>query len=197
MTRSTALSLLALALVACARPIPDRAKAQRGTYYREFRDYRGERCISELPLTVGFDGVEPSDFFPADLPWSQALGFPVTVPAREGERPDLLVTLDVRPAEHPTWIASTHSECESGRLRQTLSVYSVGDDVETFFIVVHELGHALGVDLGCDEYGHSCAEWSVMYPRVHSLLGEWDAESPAQWVRPADAAALRRAWRRR
>lgn len=193
--------LALLVLVACTtRPVPDRATAEPGRYVRWAVDYRGEHCLSELPLAVAFDGVEPSDFFPSDAPWSQALGYPVTMAAREGERADLVVTINARPADQPTWVASTRAKCEGGRLRQVMSLYVAGDSVETYFIVMHELGHALGVQHGCDEYGHSCAEWSIMSKATHPTLLGWGSDSgdpPPQWVRPADEAALRRAWRRR
>lgn len=184
--RSLLLAAIAVGL-ACARPLPDRPR-HRQRFVRMATDWRGQRCFAELPLTIAYEGMWPADMFTADLPWTAALGFPVTAVAGSGAPPDVVVALGVRPANHPTWLASTASACEDGWLRHRIEFYGFYESDLAQLVATHELGHALGVVQDGDKNGHSPDTASVMYYAVGT-------DTP-QWVTPADAAALRRAWRR-
>jgi hypothetical protein len=76
--------------------------------------------------------------------------------------------------------------------RQRIEMFTAGDSTLEFYVLMHELGHALGVYGG---QGHSSAEWSIMYRTVSDvgLMSESGDRDP-QWVRPVDALSVRAAW---
>lgn len=185
-------AIFAMALGACVRPLPDRLTATRGKFTREVIDSEGRRCTSSLPFTVAFDGVDSAEVYAADAPWSHALGYPITTPAGPGEMPEMVITTDVRPTDHPDWIGSDERYCDGGVYRHRITLYVAGDAVQDVFILMHEIGHALGVE-------HSLADASIMHATITPALmsgrvGPDSEAPPAQWVRVRDVNVVRALW---
>lgn len=192
-------ALLALLMCCCVRPP---ATPQPGQLEHDATDNGGLTCRTSLPLAVSTD-VPNAGYveltLEASRPWASALGYVVARPAGEDEMATLLVTNEPPPKDHPHRWASTASYCFGGRMVRVIEMYQPGDEAQDYYVLMHELGHALGVDQDGDEYGHSSDPASIMYPNVASVADDEsgpDAESKPfpQWVRPRDGAAIRRAW---
>lgn len=198
------LAMVAAVLASCVAPHVDYAQVPR---VQLTRDVGG--CVASLPLVARAEFTDDlSTVLDAAHPWSDAAGRTVVVPALEGELPNLTISVlpcpdALREGASCAHLAETTGRCEAGAWRVEIQVFVVDTGLE--FTLMHELGHALGVDLGCDKFGHSCAPWSIMFHQLdgrNALMSFPDDEAGPdaplpgiyQWVRPADAAALRRAW---
>lgn len=208
---SAAIALLCLALAtSCSHPLPDLGKVPRGQFSRTVSD--GTRtCQAWLPLIIQSEiGQEYVALaLQAAQPWVDSVSFAVAVPALEGEQPTVLLTIDTCPPNFVTAtapyckrLAQTSGSCDGNVYRQTVQLFVVGDSIQVFYTLMHELGHLLGVDDGADAVGHSADEKSIMFhaievPELMSGDAGPDAKmtlEPVQWVRPADSAALRKTW---
>jgi hypothetical protein len=207
LTACVAIAFAAL-LLSCSRPVPDLGKVPRGQISRVVR-YGDVECRAWLPLIVKSEVGQ--DYLAAALqaaqPWADAVGFAIAVPALDGEAPTASIEVDACPAEYAhgltcARLAQTNGACANGVYKQTIQVFVTGDEAQLFYVLMHELGHVLGVNLGADDSGHSADEASIMFHAVNApSLMEGPAgpeanfgDSPAQWVRDADVASLRRIW---
>lgn len=147
-------------------------------------------CTSELPLILAPTPLARQTF-EALQPWRDALGFDPVVLAHEGEAPTLIVRSQVRPPEYPDRLGQVErAVCRDGVLVQTISLFVDGDGAVVYYTLMHEIGHALGANLGADEHGHSPNRGSIMFPTLSAA----SSRGPAQWVTADDVAAVRRAW---
>jgi hypothetical protein len=197
----------------CAHPLPDLGKIPRGQYSRTVTDIHNVTCQDWLPLVARVElGQEAlTEVLRAAQPWADELGFALVVPAKDGEEATLTVSVEACPDE---WrkpaapfcgrLAQEYKVCEGGVARHRIELFIVGDAVQDFYTLMHELGHALGADGTGDKFGHSADRSSIMYPEIsaeNSLMGGdagADAKmsiGPVQWVRFDDVAAVRRSWR--
>jgi hypothetical protein len=198
------LAMVAAVLAACAASQVDYSKVPRAQLTRA-----ESGCTASFPLVARAEFADDLQaLLRASGPWSSAADRVTVVPAVEGESDNLRVTILpcpdalVRKDGSCAHLAETWGACEAGAWRQEIRLYVVDEDLN--LTLMHELGHALGVDLGCDKWGHSCAPWSIMFHTIddrNALMSFSDSagpdaemHGPYQWVRPADAAALRRAW---
>lgn len=183
---------LAVTVLACApRPPVEEPDAGRPARVAVAND--GRRCVARLPMTLRspFGPQYAAILKRAARPWVAALHEGVVVDAGAGYA-TLTVTFAACPIRFVRadsscvrW-ADTASWCVGGDLVQTIHVFAPASTEETELIFAHELGHALGVDSGGDEYGHSPDPRSVMYPTLSDKID--------QTVTEFDAAAVRRAW---
>lgn len=196
------LAMVGAVLAGCAaRPI-DYTKVPRGALTRDMNG-----CTANLPLVARAEFADDLEAtLVAAAPWSDAAGLVVVVPAIGDEDADLTVIITACPDDQLRsdgsckHLAETSGRCVGGKWRSEISLFKVDD--ATPYTLMHELGHALGVNLGCDKYGHSCAPASIMFHQLsdrNALMSfpETGADAPIgpyQWVRPADEAALRRVW---
>ncbi len=185
----------------CAHPSADLGKVPRGQFSRTMH-VGGQTCRAWIPLIVrseigqGYLAVA----LQAAQPWSESIKFAVAVPALEDEQATVELVVDTCPAEYviPTVpyckrYAQTSGRCDGGVYRQTVQLFVIGDAVQVFMTLMHELGHLLGVD-GGEASGHSPDTASIMFYQIDPPAPAAKRAAPGQWVRDADAAALRKTW---
>lgn len=202
-----ALLFVAVALGSCARPLPDLSKVPRGRVTRTV-DVAGVACKAYLPLVIRAEFAQDylGTVLAAAQPWAEATGLAVAVPALPDELASVDIVLEPCPskfvrneAPYCARYAETARECRAGELHQEIRLF-VPDGATDFYVFMHELGHALGAWGG---NAHNSAEWSIMAPTIRApRLMDGPAgpdvsakpEATPQWVRPEDAASVRRAW---
>ena len=180
-------------VTSCGYPRPDLDKVPRGQISRVV-SVEGQTCRAWIPLIVRAElGQEYlAAALAAAQPWADALRFAVAVPALEGEDATVTVSLDACPPEYVTKtapycarLAQTHQYCDGGVYRQDIQIFVPGDSAALYLVLMHELGHALGVNSGADAFGHSPDARSIMF---HEL------SDSGLTVRPADVASVRKVW---
>lgn len=201
-----ALLFCAAVLGSCARPLPDLSKVQRGWLTRTVT-VGGEPCMASLPIVIRADFAEEylATALAAAQPWAEAVGFAVAVPALPDEQATVGIVIEPCPSQfvkneapYCQRFAETARACHNGQLYQEIRLF-VPDAATDFYVLMHELGHALGAWGGTE---HSTAEWSIMFPTIRAprlMDGEAGPDASAktdapQWVRPEDAASVRRVW---
>jgi hypothetical protein len=203
---ATAFAFLVGALAACGpRPVPDLSKISRHQISRTVT-VGADTCSAWLPLVVRSEVGQ--EYLAAALeaaqPWSEATGFALAVPALDGETANVVVSLEPCPAEYVTnnapycqRLAQTRQRCESGVYVQTIELF-VPDQARLVLILMHELGHAFGLD-----HVEDAADIMFFAIRAPSELMDGEAGPDAkvphlpdlpQVVTDADARALRKAW---
>ena len=134
-------------------PHPEMAFSGRGVFTYE-------ADITTIPLAVGL--------------WNEAMGFEVLVEGGTGAEEDIEVsTSDLIPIRYAGWARSSYPECWI-----ELQPYMV----DNLPVMVHELGHCLGL-------GHSHDPYSIMYPSLQD-----DEYGVAQSITIEDAQALSEMW---
>lgn len=183
----------------------------RAQYSRTVTDATGAKCQAWLPLVVRAEVGQAylRTALEASQPWADALGFAPLVPAKDGEDATLTISVEPCPDKAPvklgscSLLAQTVQYCDGAVYRQNVQLFIVGDALQEFYTLMHELGHALGA---YGDVGHSADPTSIMFPELGSqtALMSFKAEDsgpdapvshdPPQYVRPADGASVRSAW---
>jgi hypothetical protein len=183
---------LAIAIAGCgARPVFPEGQ-DRNVLTRTMVEPDGTRCAQALPLLLEDDEWTRAALEAAG-PWSKVLGFPVVDIARPDEQPTLVFELRARPEAFPDRVAEHSGRCVGAAYVDTIALFVAGDTVQLYYVIMHELGHALGVMLDYDAYGHSGSEASIMYHSVKPSMQD-EGKTSMPHVTDRDAAALRRAW---
>lgn len=223
-----ALVVAAMHCTSCVRPPTDYAKVPRQQISRVVHDGDGRSCRAYLPLVVRSELLDQDELVAllrASAPWTKALRFPTVVPAQlEHDDPTLFVDVDACPDKYRVdWgmgckrlAEIDRSYCDGGVYRQHLAIYVSATPRQLEYILMHELGHAVGADegLGCPPsnlraarpWGHSCDDRSIMFHEIllpeDDLMGGDsgpDADFPRKvrllgYVTAEDTESVRRAW---
>jgi hypothetical protein len=153
----------------------------------------GSACVARLPLSVAatFEGhalLVP--FFRAVASWSDALELRPLVRIADNTKPNLILAVAPPRADKPDRLAECEQRCVGGQYVQTIRVFSATPDALVEDVLVHELGHAIGVIGTADEWGHSPSRVSIM----HYTVGDEHRAPRGQRILDEDVAAFRRAW---